>query len=80
VERLQKSVMRTVKESEDLSCREGLQELCLFCCRRVRGDMITIYNSLDREEKFYNRGLFCLAVKTVTRSSGWKAVTLIHLD
>lgn len=80
MERLQKSVVRTVKESENLSRREGLQELCLFYCRRVRGDMITIYNSLYREEKFDNRALFRLAVKTVMRSSGWKAITLIHLD
>lgn len=80
MERLQKSVVRTVKESENLSRREGLQGLCLVYCGRVRGDMITIYNSLCKEETFDNRELFCLAVKTVTRSSGWKAITLIHLD
>lgn len=72
--------MRTVKELANVSLREGLQELCLFCCRRVRGDVITIFHSLHREEKFDNRGLFCLAVKTLTRSSGWKAIALIHLD
>lgn len=80
MERLQKSVVRTVKESENLSRREGLQELCLFYCRSVRGDMITVYNNLYREEKFDNRVLLCLAVKTVTRSSDWKTITLIHLD
>lgn len=72
--------MRTVKDSENLFGREGLQELCLFYCGRAKGDMATIYNSLCRAEKFDNRELFCLAVKTVRRSRGWKALTLILLD
>lgn len=72
--------MRTVKESENLSGREELQELCLVDGGRVRGDMITTYNSLRREEKCDNGELFRLAAKPVMRSSGWKALTLIHLD
>lgn len=60
--------------------REGLRELCLVCSSSVRGDVVTIFHSLRREEQFANRGLFCLVVQTVTRSRGWKAVTLIHLD
>lgn len=67
-----------------------IQKICLagkdsgssvcFIVGRARGDMTTIYNSLGRAEKFDNRELFCLAVKTVRRSSGWKALTLILLD
>lgn len=42
--------------------------------------MVTIYSSLRRGEKGDKGGLFLLAVKPVTRSSGWEAAAAICLS
>lgn len=80
LERLQKSVMRIGREGENWSRRKGLPALRLLYQRRWRDGMATIYSSLQRGEKGDKGGLFLLAVKLVTRSSGWEAAAVICLS
>lgn len=72
--------MRIGGGGENWSRREGLPELCLLYQRRWRDGMVTIYSSLHRGEKGDKGGLFLLAVKPVTRSSGWEAAAAICLS